>query len=139
MDHATYHPKFACCRCKSYYGQSDYYTKDQELPGVWQGKAADQLGLRGEVKQSDWDLLCENINPATSKPLTARNRDDRTVGYDFNFHVPKSVSLYYALSKDERVLDAFRDAVRSTMEDMEAEMQTRVRRNGKNEDRTTET
>lgn len=122
---------------KSYYGKSDYYTKDQELPGVWRGKAADQLGLRGEVKQSDWDPLCENVNPATSKPLTARNRDDRTVGYDFNFHVPKSVSLYYALTKDERVLEAFRDAVRSTMEDMEAEMQTRVRRDGKNEDRTT--
>src|SRR6202008_3966260 len=48
-----------------------------------------------------------------------------------------SVSLLYATMKDERLLDAFRDAVHGTMEDIEREMQTRVRKDGKNEDRTT--
>jgi conjugative relaxase-like TrwC/TraI family protein len=69
--------------------------------------------------------------------LTARLRSDRTVGYDFNFHVPKSVSLLYATTRDERILDAFRDSVDGTMHDMEAEMLTRVRKAGKNENRTT--
>jgi conjugative relaxase-like TrwC/TraI family protein len=41
-----------------------------------------------------------------------RTRADRTVGYDFTFSVPKSVSLLYALSGDQDILDAFRDAVR---------------------------
>ena len=51
--------------------------------------------------------------------------------------MPKSVSLLYATTRDERILDAFRDAVDGTMHDMEAEMLTRVRKGGKNENRLT--
>ncbi|WP_437194627.1 MobF family relaxase [Planctomicrobium sp. SH527] len=59
------------------------------------------------------------------------------MGYDFNFHVPKSVSVLYAMTEDERLLDAFRDSVHETMLDMESEMKTRVRKQGKNDNRTT--
>ena len=81
--------------------------------------------------------LCENRHPETDEPLTLRTKHERRVGYDFNFHVPKSVSLLYSMTKDERLLDAFRDSVDETMQEMEAEMKTRVRKPGKNEDRTT--
>jgi len=54
---------------------------------------------------------------------------------NFNFHVPKSVSLLYGLTQDERILDAFRASVDETMQDMESEVKTRVRKGGKNEDR----
>ena len=64
------------------------------------------------------------------EPLTVRTRTERTVGYDFTFSVPKSVSLLYAMSGDEGIMDAFRGAVDETMREMEAEMQTRVRRDG---------
>ena len=51
------------------------------------------------------------------------------MGYDFNFHPPKSLSVLYSLTKDERILDAFRESVNETMLlDMEPEMQTRVRK-----------
>jgi len=43
----------------------------------------------------------------------------------------------YGLTKDERIVEAFRASVNETMQDMEAEMKTRVRTAGKNEDRTT--
>jgi conjugative relaxase-like TrwC/TraI family protein len=122
---------------KSYYGTSDYYTEGQELVGVWLGRGAARLGLTGEVDQHAWDALCENRDPDTGKSLTPRQKQDRRVGYDFNFHVPKSVSLLYGLTHDERLLNAFRESVDATMADMEAEMQTRVRVAGKNEDRTT--
>lgn len=122
---------------KSYYSTADYYTEGQELSGIWRGEAARRLGLEGEIKQADWDSLCDNKHPATGEQLTARMKSDRTVGYDFNFHVPKSVSLLYAMTRDERILDAFRDAMHGTMQDIEAEMKTRVRKEGKNEDRTT--
>jgi len=124
-------------RARSYYSTSDYYSEGQELTGQWRGEAARMLGLDGDVKQAEWDALCENRHPATGDQLTARLRSDRTVGYDFNWHVPKSVSLLYAMTRDERILDAFRDAVDGTMHDMEAEMATRVRKDGKNEDRRT--
>jgi conjugative relaxase-like TrwC/TraI family protein len=123
---------------KGYYSTADYYLgNEQELTGCWRGAAARRLGLDGDVRQVDWDALCDNLHPQTGEQLTARMRADRTVGYDFNFHVPKSVSLLYATTRDERILDAFRDAVDGTMHDMEAEMATRVRKSGKNENRIT--
>ncbi|RMH24239.1 MAG: conjugative relaxase [Planctomycetota bacterium] len=122
---------------KSYYSTADYYAEGQELAGVWRGKAAARLGLSGEVRREDWDALCDNRNPSTGEPLTARTKSDRRVGYDFNFHVPKSVSLLYGLTGDARILDAFRESVDATMRDIESEMQTRVRVGGRNEDRTT--
>src|SRR6202041_2565819 len=58
-------------------------------------------------------------------------------GYDFTFSVPKSVSLLYALTQDKPILEAFRGAVDETMQDIEAEMKTRVRKAGRDENRTT--
>lgn len=124
-------------RAKSYYSTADYYSEGQELTGRWRGEAARRLGLSGEVNKADWDALCDNRHPVSGSQLTPRLRSDRTVGYDFNFHVPKSVSLLYAMTRDERLLDAFREAVDGTMHDIEAEMRTRVRKGGKNEDRVT--
>ena len=89
------------------------------------------------VDQHAFDRLCDNQHPNTGKQLTARTRTDRTVGYDFTFSVPKSVSVIYALSGDTRILDAFRAAVDETMRDIEREMKTRVRKGGKDTDRVT--
>jgi conjugative relaxase-like TrwC/TraI family protein len=125
-------------QAKSYYSQADYYlANEQELPGQWRGEGARLLGLSGEVRQSEWDSLCDNRNPRSGSRITSRQREDRTVGYDFNFHVPKSVSLLYAETRDERLLDAFRESVQATMEDIESEMQARVRKSGRNENRVT--
>lgn len=122
---------------KNYYTTADYYTEGQELVGVWRGQAAERLGLSGTIELAQWDALCDNRSPQTGQALTQRRRADRRIGYDFNFHVPKSVSLLYALSGDERILTAFRGAVDDTMSDMEAEAQTRVRSRARDEDRLT--
>lgn len=122
---------------KSYYSTADYYSEGQELTGRWRGDGAARLGLSGAVEQKDWDALCDNIDPSTGNALTPRQNTGRRVGYDFNFHVPKSVSVLYGLTKDERILVAFRESVDATMQDIEAEMKTRVRLAGRNEDRTT--
>lgn len=122
---------------KSYYSSSDYYVDGQERNGIWRGEGAKTLGLTGEIKRADWDALCDQLNPATGEKLLQRRKDNRTVGYDLNFHVPKSVSVLYAASKDERLVEAFREAVDSTMQEVEREVQTRVRKGGKNEDRRT--
>ena len=66
-----------------------------------------------------------------------RTRSERTVGYDFTFSVPKSVSLLYAMSGDQDILGAFRAAVNETMREWEAEMKTRVRKGRQDTDRTT--
>jgi conjugative relaxase-like TrwC/TraI family protein len=122
---------------KRYYATADYYSEGQELVGSWGGKGAARLGLEGTVDKFSFERLCDNLDPRTGEPLTVRTRTERTVGYDFTFSVPKSVSLLYAMSGDQGIMDAFRSAVDETMREMEAEMKTRVRMGGKDEDRVT--
>src|SRR5580692_3837988 len=122
---------------KRYYATADYYSQGQEIVGRWGGKGADLLGLDGTVDKFSFDRLCDNLHPKTGEQLTVRTRSERRVGYDFTFSVPKSVSVLYAMSGDQSILNAFRGAVDDTMREMEAEMKTRIRRKGADIDRTT--
>src|SRR6202790_3665078 len=109
---------------KRYYASADYYSEGQEIIGSWGGEGARLLGLEGVVDKLSFDRLCDNLDPRDGRQLTVRTRSDRTVGYDFTFSVPKSVSLLYALSGDREILDAFRAAVDETMHEIEAEIKT---------------
>ena len=120
---------------KSYYSRADYLTDGQELSGNWRGKGAAMLGLTGLVEKQAFERLCRNEHPLTGKQLTERNRTGRTVGYDFNFHVPKGISVAYALLDDDRILTAFQDAVDETMVEIERDAATRVRKHNGNTDR----
>src|ERR1700688_2602701 len=120
---------------KRYYSKADYYSEGQELVGSWGGLGASRLNLEGMVDKFSFERLCDNLDPRTGKPLTVRTRTERRVGYDFTFSVPKSVSLLYAMSGDQGILAAFRESVDETMREMEVEMKTRVRMDGRDEDR----
>src|SRR5947208_17106415 len=122
---------------KRYYAVADYYSEGQELVGSWGGEGASRLGLEGTVDKISFERLCDNLDPRTGEPLTVRTRTERRVGYDFTFSVPKSVSLLYAMSGDQGIMDAFRGAVAETMTEIESEMKTRVRKKGQDSDRTT--
>src|SRR5580704_17551977 len=100
---------------KRYYATADYYSEGQEIIGLWGGKGASRLGLSGTVDKLAFEHLCDNLHPMTGAPLTVRTRSERRVGYDFAFSVPKSVSVLYALSGDQDMLGAFREAVDETM------------------------
>jgi conjugative relaxase-like TrwC/TraI family protein len=126
---------------KEYFAESlkreDYYSEGQEVSGDWNGIAAERLGLSGAVTTAAFESLCDNQKPGTNERLTQRNKSNRTVGYDFNFHCPKSVSVAYEFTQDERILDAFKLSVNQTMREIESEIKTRVRKNGADENRTT--
>jgi conjugative relaxase-like TrwC/TraI family protein len=131
------HQNRSAAGAKSYYSRADYYSEGHELVGQWGGRGAKQLGLTGEVQQRDFDALCDNLDPRDGRPLSVRTKTDRTVLYDFNWHVPKGVSLAFTLNRDERILAAFRTSVQETMEELESEAKTRVRTAGRNEERVT--
>src|SRR5690554_1947183 len=126
---------------KSYFSsalnQADYYINDQELKGRFQGKLATRLGLDMDASKDDFFALCENIHPKTGDTLTQRVKENRTVGYDINFHCPKSVSLVHALSGDRHIMDLFEQSVSETMQEIERDAMTRVRKGGKYQDRKT--
>ena len=48
---------------------SDYLMKE---PGIWAGRGAERLGLRGPVQRSYFVALLRNEDPTTGKRLTAR-------------------------------------------------------------------
>src|SRR5205823_120180 len=105
---------------------------------VWAGRGAGRLGLRGLVQRTQFVALLRNEDPTSGKRLTARMNtsrqengetvSNRQVGYGLVFGVPKSVSIYLAITGDEMVESIARRAVDETMEAMESEMQCKVRK-----------
>ena len=146
----------------AYFGRelsaSDYYLAEK---GVWYGRGARILGLAPEVSKQDFVAIVNNQAPGSGQRLTARNNTTRTrvvwkldeatqtkvpvqeeisnrrVCVDFTFSVPKSVSMYLARTKDAEVEKLIHQALRETLDDMEAAIQTRVRVDEAQEDRST--
>jgi conjugative relaxase-like TrwC/TraI family protein len=123
---------------------SDYLMKE---PGIWAGRGAERLGLRGVVERTQFVALLRNEHPTGGRRLTARkntNRQEdgkevsnRQVGYGLVFGVPKSLSIYLAITCDQMAESIARLAVDETMQAMESEMQCKVRKGGLQEDRRT--
>src|SRR3984893_13790909 len=123
---------------------SDYLMKEL---GIWAGRGAERLALRGPVQRSQFVALLRNENPTTGKRLTARQNmsreedgetvSNRQVGYGLVFGVPKSLSIYLAITCGQVVEHIARSAVDETMGAMEFEMQCKVRKVGLSEDRRT--
>ncbi len=137
---------------KNYYASSvstggnasrqDYYSEGQESPGKFGGKLADRLGLKGKpVDKATFDRLCDNLHPIKDEPLTPRTNESRRVCKDLTFSGPKSFSILEAFASEaerERLRQAFDDAITETVDDdIEPDMQTRVRKDGADFDRTT--
>jgi conjugative relaxase-like TrwC/TraI family protein len=119
---------------KAYYTTSDYFL---DTPGEWIGKGAELLGLSGRCEQKHFDPLCDNVNPMNGGPLTVMTREGRRTGWDFNFNATKSVSIARELTGDLRIEDAHREAVKYAIGEIEADMATRVRVGGQDDDRKT--
>ena len=87
---------------------SDYLMKE---PGVWAGRGAERLGLRGLVERTSFVALLRNEDPMSGKRLTARMNtcrqengeavSNRQVGYGLVFGVPKSLSIYLAITAEK--------------------------------------
>jgi conjugative relaxase-like TrwC/TraI family protein len=117
--------------------RQDYYSAGQTVTGQWHGQGARLLGLSGEVTKEQFGALADNLRLDTGERLTLRQKDNRRPGYDFTFSAPKSVSLLYGLTGDARINTAMESAVTETMREVEADMQTRVRKGGAFDNRTT--
>lgn len=121
---------------KNYFRQSDYYAS--ESVGSWGGDLAEELGLRGRVQMDDFDKMADNVNPATGKRLTLRTNKFRRIGEDMIFSLPKDVGAFIMLQPPEMrdaLLAMVERRVYQVMGMIEADVQTRVRKDGAFENR----
>src|SRR5262245_22776511 len=116
---------------KNYFRQSDYYAS--ETVGSWGGGLAEELGLHGRVQMDDFDKMADNVNPATGKRLTLRTNKFRRIGEDMIFSLPKDVGAFIMLRPPEErdaLLEMVERRVHQVMDMIEADVQTRVRKDG---------
>ena len=123
----------------AYYAQ--YLTAAPgEVPGVWSGRQAAGLGLSGPVDAEALELLLSGRDPVSGTPLgrelldrfTSDGRAVKAVsGFDATFSAPKSLSVWWALTGDHRLLAAHDVAVAAALEHLERfGSTTRIRSNG---------
>lgn len=99
-----------------------------EAPGLWQGRQAEDLGLTGAVSRDDLEALLSGQDPETGEALGRAlhdrvNKNGRLIkavsGFDCTFSAPKSVSVWWGLTGDDRVLEAHNVAVQAALEHLE--------------------
>ncbi len=123
---------------KKYFETADYYSQGNETVGLWGGKLAGQFGLHGQVTKDAFGQLCDNINPATGEQLTPRMNENRRVGEDFVFSLPKDVGAYIMLlpaAERDAMLEKIGGRVGQVMTMIEGAVETRVRKDGAFENR----
>jgi len=114
-----------------------YYFDSQEFTGFWVGKTAALLGLEGRVDSQSFERLCANQHPKTGEKLKPIMREGMRIAQDHTLSAPKSWSLGYAYTGDERFIEGLRYAGAKAIAALEELIATRVRKNGQDYDRPT--
>jgi conjugative relaxase-like TrwC/TraI family protein len=122
-----------------------YYTRyltqaEGEVPGVWAGRQASRFSLVGTVEAGHLERLLTGCDPHTGEtlghPLFDRTLTDGRVvravsGFDATVSAPKSLSAWWALTGDQRLLDAHDVAVNAVIDTLRRYgATTRIRSNG---------
>ena len=115
----------------SYFERDGYYAKndpEHRQASFWYGAAAKAQGLRAHVRPSLFEEVLSGWVPGTDIYLgrMREGRYEHRPGWDITFSAPKSVSLEALAIGDRRVIRAHDEAVRATLDWVEAELlQTR--------------
>jgi conjugative relaxase-like TrwC/TraI family protein len=114
-------------------GQLGYYVDRGEPPGVWRGRGAARLGLRGEVDEDDFLALMAGEDPATCRLLGTPHTEKTVRAFDVTCSAPKSVSVLFAVGDPavrQQVLDGHDAAVAAVVDWIEGHAHCRYRIDG---------
>lgn len=79
------------------FAQERYYPGALEEPGRWDGRGAEQLGLRGRVLREHFHHLLLGLSPdGQTKLVQNAGKPSRQSGWDLTFSAPKSASVLWA-------------------------------------------
>jgi conjugative relaxase-like TrwC/TraI family protein len=120
--------------------RENYYTEGERITGEWHGKLAEQWGLKGEVREENFQRLSEGQHPTTGEQLVRYQTPreyvnesgekiktmEHRAGWDATFSAPKSVSLTALVGGDERVREAHRASVGVALDELEKYVQARL-------------
>ena len=115
----------------TYYERDAYYARndpEHRQASFWHGEAAQALGLRAHVHPSRFEAVLSGYVPGTDLRLgrMREGQHEHRLGWDITLSAPKSVSLEALVMGDRRVIRAHDEAVRATLDFVEAELlQTR--------------
>jgi conjugative relaxase-like TrwC/TraI family protein len=125
-------------QAESYYAKSDggYYMDDGDLRREWVGRGAELLKLAGQPDFEEFRRLIHGLDPHSGSQLTAKLIDHRVPAWDVNLHCSKGVTVAIEQG-DTRLEAAFWEAAREAVADLERYATTRVRKDGRQEDRIT--
>jgi conjugative relaxase-like TrwC/TraI family protein len=120
--------------------RENYYTKGDQIRGVWHGQLAARWSLVGQVGEDQFQRLAEGQHPITGEQLVrhqtareTRNARGETVttmehraGWDATFSAPKSVSITALVGGDECVREAHSESVQVALNELEPYVQARL-------------
>jgi conjugative relaxase-like TrwC/TraI family protein len=112
--------------------RENYYTEGERIAGEWHGRLAEEWGLRGEVREENFQRLSEGQHPITGEQLVRYQTPreyvnesgekiktmEHRAGWDATFSAPKSVSLTALVGGDERVREAHRESVGVALDEL---------------------
>ncbi|MBT33357.1 MAG: hypothetical protein CMO01_27160 [Thalassobius sp.] len=105
----------------------NYHEEGGSSQGKWVGKGAELLGLVGAVTEEQYDALAMNRHPVTREKLKVRDIKHPRLNEELVIAPPKSVSITWALLKDDSIKQAHCKAVETMLKYMELEVQARKR------------
>lgn len=118
-------------RVGDYYTAKDNYYFLGEQSTEWYGTGSENLGLEGAVDRATFTQVLEGKLPGgTDLSHMSGGENRHRPGYDLTFSAPKSVSVLALVTGDTFLVDAHREAVRRTLDEVEKLATTRTMTGG---------
>lgn len=114
-----------------YYTAGDNYYFHGEQSTEWYGTGAENLGLEGAVDKDVFvSVLQGKLPEGTDLSRMEGGVNTHRPGYDLTFSAPKSVSVLALVTGDKFLVNAHREAVRRTLDEVEKLATTRTMTDG---------
>lgn len=115
----------------AYYTNEDNYYFLGEQSTEWYGTGAENLGLEGPVNRDTFVAVLEGQLPdGTDMRRMEGGVNKHRPGYDLTFSAPKSASVLALVTGDNFLVDAHKEAVRRTLDEVEKLATTRTMTDG---------
>ncbi len=102
------------------YAEENYYTQNQGLDNSqWYGKGAEMLGLNGQISTDEYNNAYQGLDSEGNLLRQRQSGKKYNPGRDITLSAPKSVTLLGLVKEDQAVIEAHKEAVKTTLDYIE--------------------